>query len=103
MSNNVGSNFGVQAAIPLFNNLRTKYRIDQARVNVKIAEADKQNIELQLRQNVEQAYANMTASFNRYKAYLEQFTNYQESFRANEIRFNTGAINSVDYLTAKNN
>ncbi len=103
MGNNVGSSFGVQAAIPLFNNLRTKYRIDQARINVKTAETEKQNIELQLKQNIEQAYANMTASFNRYKAYLEQFNSYQESFRANEIRFNTGAINSVDYLTAKNN
>jgi len=103
MSNNVGSSFGIQAAIPLFNNFRTKYRIDQARVNVKIAETEKQNIELQLKQNIEQAHANMTASYNRYKAYLEQFTNYQESFRANEIRFNAGAINSVEYLTAKNN
>lgn len=103
MSNNVGSSFGIQASIPLFNNLRTKYRIDQARVNVKSAETDKLNIELQLKQNIEQAYANMTASFNRYKAYLDQYENYKESFRANEIRFNTGAINSVDYLTAKNN
>ena len=103
MGNNVGSSFGVQAVVPLFNNLRTKYRIDQARVNLKLAETDKQNVDLQLKQNIEQAYANMTASFNRYKAYQEQFINYQESFRANEIRFNTGAINSVDYLTAKNN
>ena len=103
MSNNVGSSFGVQAAIPLFNNLRTKYRVDQAKVNVKLAETDKQNVELQLRQNVETAFANMTASFNRYKAYLDQYNNYQESFRANEIRFNAGAITSVEYLTAKNN
>jgi outer membrane protein len=103
MGNNVGSSFGVSAAIPLFNNLRTKYRIDQARVNVKTAETDKQVIELQLKQNIEQAHANMIASFNRYKAYQEQYDSYQESFRANEIRFNTGAINSVEYLTAKNN
>ncbi len=103
MRNNIGSSFGISAAIPLFNNLRTKYRIDQARVNVKTAETDKQVIELQLKQNIEQAHANMIASFNRYKAYLEQYNNYQESFRANEIRFNTGTINSVEYLTAKNN
>ncbi len=103
MGNNVGSSFGVSAAIPLFNNLRTKYRIDQARVNVKTAETDKQVIELQLKQNIEQAHANMIASFNRFKAYLELYNIYQESFRAIEIRFNTGAINSVEYLTAKNN
>jgi outer membrane protein len=103
MSNNIGSNFGVAAQIPLFNNLRTKYRVDQARVNVKAAEYEKDNIELLLKQNVEQAYANMTASYKRYNAFLVQYNNYLESFRANEIRFNAGAINSVEYITAKNN
>ena len=103
MKNNVGSSFGVAAQIPLFNNFRTKYRVEQARVTLKTAEVERENTELLLRQNIEQAYANMTASFNRYKAYLDQFTNYQESFRANEIRFNAGTINSVEYLTAKNN
>ena len=103
MKNNVGSSFGVAAQIPLFNNFRTKYRVEQAKVNLKTAEVERENTELLLRQNIEQAYVNMTASFNRYKAYLDQFTNYQESFRANEIRFNAGTINSVEYLTAKNN
>jgi outer membrane protein len=103
MKNNVGSSFGVAAQIPLFNNFRTRYRVEQAKVNLKTAEVERENTELLLRQNIEQAYVNMTASFNRYKAYLDQFTNYQESFRANEIRFNAGTINSVEYLTAKNN
>jgi outer membrane protein len=103
MKNNVGSSFGIAAQIPIFNNFRTKYRVAQAKVNLKTAEVERENTELQLRQNIEQAYANMTASFNRYKAYLDQYTNYQESFRAYEIRFNAGTINSVEYLTAKNN
>jgi len=103
MKNNVGSSFGVAAQIPLFNNFRTKNRVALAKVNLKSAQVDRENTELQLRQNIEQAYANMTASFNRYKAYLDQYTNYQESFRAYEIRFNAGTINSVEYLTAKNN
>ena len=103
MKNNIGSSFGVAAQIPLFNNFRTRFRVAQAKVNLKTAEVERENTELQLKQNIEQAYANMTASFNRYKAYLDQHTNYQESFRANEIRFNAGTINSVEYLTAKNN
>jgi outer membrane protein len=103
MKNNVGSSFGIAAQIPLFNNFRTKNRVALAKVNLKSAEVDRENTELQLRQNIEQAYANMTASFNRYKAHLDQYTNYQESFRAYEIRFNAGTINSVEYLTAKNN
>lgn len=103
MQNNIGSSFGIAASIPLFNNLRTKYRVDQARVNLKNAELDKQQVDLTLRQNIEQAYANMESSYNRYRAFEEQYKEYEESFRANEIRFNTGVINSFEYLTAKNN
>ncbi|MGL6268307.1 MAG: TolC family protein [Chitinophagaceae bacterium] len=103
MKNNVGSSFGIGAQIPLFNNFRTRFRVEQAKVNLKTAEVERENTELQLRQNIEQAYANMTASFNRYKAYADQYTNFRESFRAYEIRFNAGTINSVEYLTAKNN
>jgi outer membrane protein len=103
MKNNVGSGFGFAASIPLFNNLRTKYRVDQSKVLLKNAELDMAQVDLTLRQNIEQAYANMESSFNRYKAYEVQYTEYQESFRANEIRFNAGAINSFEYLTAKNN
>lgn len=103
MKNNIGSGFGVAASIPIFNNLRTKYRIDQARVQLKNAELDKAQADLTLRQNIEQAYANMESSYNRYKAVEEQFKEYTESFRANEIRFNEGVINSFEYLQAKNN
>ena len=44
----------------------------------------------------------MSSAFDRYKVLLEQVTNYEESFRAAEIRFNAGAINSTDYLIVKN-
>ncbi|HLO80144.1 MAG TPA: TolC family protein [Chitinophagaceae bacterium] len=103
MKNNIGSSFGVGATIPLFNNFRTKYRVDQAKVVAKNAELEKQQIDLNLKQQVDQAYVNMVASYNRYTAFQEQYNEYMESFRANEIRFNTGAINSFEYLSAKNN
>jgi outer membrane protein len=103
MKNNIGSGFGVAASIPIFNNLRTKYRVDQAKVQLKAAELDKAQADLTLRQNIEQAYANMESAYNRYKAVDDQYREYAESFRANEIRFNEGVINSFEYLQAKNN
>jgi outer membrane protein len=103
MKNNIGSGFGVAASIPIFNNLRTKYRVDQAKVQLKAAELEKAQTDLTLRQNIEQAYANMESAYNRYKAVDEQYREYAESFRANEIRFNEGVINSFEYLQAKNN
>ena len=45
----------------------------------------------------------MTTAWNRYKVLGEQVAAFEESFRAAEIRFNLGAMNSVEYLIVKNN
>ena len=56
-----------------------------------------------MQQNVEQASVNVNSAKNRYDVLTEQVNAYKESFREAEIKFNAGAINSVDYLVAKNN
>ncbi|MDO8994535.1 MAG: TolC family protein [Daejeonella sp.] len=57
---------------------------------------------VQLQQLTSQAYLNMGSSRERYKNLQEQKEAFAESFRTMEIRFNAGAINSVDYLVSKN-
>ena len=56
-----------------------------------------------MHQYIEKAYIDMTSEFYRYNILLEQVSAYGESFRAAEIRFNSGVGNYIDYLTAKNN
>jgi outer membrane protein len=54
-----------------------------------------------LQQQIEQAYVNMNSAYERYQTLKQQVNDYQESFRIAEVRFNAGAINSVDYLIVK--
>ena len=61
------------------------------------------NTKTQLQQSIERAYVNLTSSSEKYKLLQNQVTAFAESFRTAEIRFNAGAITSVDYLIAKNN
>jgi outer membrane protein len=56
-----------------------------------------------LKQSIEQAHLNMTAAYEKYKVLTEQVLNFEEAFRAAEIRFNNGVINSTEYLISKNN
>ena len=44
----------------------------------------------------------MTSAFDKHKALLEQVDALTESFRAAEIKFNSGVGNSIDYLITKN-
>ena len=45
----------------------------------------------------------MEASFERYQVLKNQVVAYEESFRVNEVRFNNGVSNILDYITSKNN
>jgi outer membrane protein len=103
LSNNYRTYVGVGISIPIFNNFRYRNQIALARIDLKNAEFTSKTKQIQLKQNIEQDYFNMTAAKNKYQALLEQVAAYAESFRAAEVRFNNGAATSVDYLIAKNN
>lgn len=103
LGNNIFSGLNVGIQIPIFNGNLVRNRIKLADIAVKNNELIEENTKVQLRQEVEQAYVNMTNSYDRYKILLEQVEAYQQSFKAAEARFNAGVGTSVDFLIAKQN
>ena len=103
LDNNLFTSVNLGLRIPVFNALQARSRVKLAEINQKNAEYVEQTTKTQLSQAIEQAYFNMTAAQDRYKALTDQVNAYQESFRAAEIRFNEGVTTSVDYIIAKNN
>lgn len=103
LKNNYGTYFGAGINIPILNNFRYRNQVRLARIDWKNAQFIEQTSKIQLKQNVERDYFNMTAAIDRYKTLTEQVAAYIESFRAAEIRFNDGVGTSVDYIIAKNN
>jgi outer membrane protein len=101
--NNISTGFGVSVSIPLFNAFRTNSAVKLARNDERNNRLIAENIKLQLRQGIEQAYVNINAVYKRYQALKEQADAYSESFRIASLRFENGVINSPDYLIAKNN
>ena len=103
LKNNIFSNVGVTLRIPIFNALGVRNRVKLASIELRNTELLQQNTQVQLRQDVEQAYVNMSNAWDRYKILIDGVAAYTEAFRAAEIRFNAGLGTSVDYLIAKNN
>lgn len=103
LNNNLGTFAGISLQVPLFNNFQTKNTIKLAKLNYKNAQLTVDNTKRQLHQNIDQAYLNMTASYEKYKVLTEQVKDFEESFRAAEVRFNNGVINAAEYLISKNN
>lgn len=102
-NNNLNTYVGIGLSIPIFSSLQTRTNIKLARIEEKRTVYIAENTRILLHQAVEQAHLNMVSAYEKYQAVNDQVTAYKESFRAAEIRFNLGDINSVEYLIVKNN
>ncbi len=103
LNNNLFTTVNLGLRIPLFNAWRVRSNVKLAKIDLKNSELVEQNTKTVLQQSIERAYVNLTNSSDKYKILLDQKNSFEESFQSAEIRFNAGAITSVDYLIAKNN
>jgi outer membrane protein len=103
LDNNLYKALTISLRLPLFNGFQARSRVRLAKIEEKNSQYIEENTRIRLNQNIEQAHFNMTAARSRYTALTEQVAAFGESFRTAEERFNAGAINSVDYVIAKNN
>lgn len=103
LNNNLFTQVNLGLSIPIFNGSKVRSRIKLAKIDLKNYQLIEQQTKTALQQSVERAYVNLTNTSEKYKILTEQVNSFAESFRGAEIRFNAGAITSVDYLIAKNN
>lgn len=101
--NNVYTQFGVQLNIPILNRFsyRAIYRNslvarDQAIFNQKTINAN-------LRQAVESSYVTMMQDFRTYNITYRQLRNYEESYREASIKYDNGALSSIDFVIYNQN
>ncbi len=102
LQNNLYRYASFNLRVPIFSNFQARNRITGAVILRKTAQVAADNARLQLRQAVEQAYANLLTAGDRYKATSEQVRALERAFQAAESRFTNGTIPSTDYVLAKN-
>ncbi len=103
LNNNLGNYVGINMRIPLFNSFQTKYNVKLAKTTLQNTRLEADNAKLLLKRNIEQAWLQATTSYNKYQVLVRQLLNFEEAFRASEVRFNNGVINAAEYLINKNN
>ncbi|HTL07149.1 MAG TPA: TolC family protein [Chitinophagaceae bacterium] len=103
LRNNYGTYVGAGINIPILNNFRYRNQVKLSTINYKSAQFTAQTTKIQLKQNIEKDYFNMTAALDRYKTLSNQVDAYTQSFHAAEVRFTQGVGSTVEYLIAKNN
>jgi outer membrane protein len=75
--------------------------IARAKIGIESANYTLETTRLNLRKNIQQAYADAVASLKSYAAAEKKVTATTESFKYADQKFNVGLINSVDYNEAK--
>jgi outer membrane protein len=103
LDNNLFSSFALNLTVPIFNRSFYRNNVRLARLILENNKAVAGSSKTGLQQDVYQAHSNLRAAEGKYAALLDQARAYQASFQSAEIRFNSGVINSVEYLIAKNN
>ncbi|CAG5005052.1 hypothetical protein DYBT9275_03503 [Dyadobacter sp. CECT 9275] len=103
LDGNRSASLNLSLRIPIFSQFQVKYNVANAKIQQKTAEFQSQQVQLTIRQNVEQAYINMNNAAKKYSATANQVRALQETFRVSQVRFDVGAINSVEYNIAKAN
>jgi len=101
--NNLNNVAGIAVNIPIFNGFRAKNNVALEKIRQEEASVELERTKLQLRTSIEMAYKDMVASRQRYNVLEGQVEAYNESLRINEVRFNNGIENSIDFIISKNN
>ncbi len=99
----INPSLGLTLSIPIYQRKQVKNNVKQAVIEYENYQYKVVDIQNDLRKAIEQACTDAQTTESMFRSNLEQFAAEQESYRLAEEMFSTGLINSVDYLTSKNN
>jgi len=103
LNDNLYKQVSINLNIPIFTKYQIQKYVSNAKIGVKDAEFALRQNQLQLRKDIEQAYANALASFQNFKSQSDAVKASEENFKYIQQKFDVGMVNSVDYSVAKKN
>lgn len=101
--NNLGRYLSFGLTIPLTDHILVRNNVARARLNLQDAGYRAQNTKLEAQRTISQTAFSLELARDNYHNLTEREENLRESFRIATARFEAGDINSVLFLTAKNN
>jgi outer membrane protein len=101
--NNRYTYVGLNLSIPILNGLQRRTNYKQAEVQRDLAAFTQKTTLIQLKQNVESYYVQMNNNYRLYNTLQQQVEAYQTSYQAAGIKFDAGAMKSLDFVIYKTN
>ncbi len=98
---NVNKSIGFTLSVPIFNGLQTYTGYKNAQLNALSVSYSKELTEQNLYKTIAQAYANVRAALNKYKANKLSVEASELSFNFAQQKYNVGALSTFDFNSAK--
>lgn len=90
-------------SIPILNYFQNHNNVKLAKLDLKDAQDNNYSTKVQLKQQIDQAHANMLNAYDRLQVLGQQVETYQASYEATKAKFDAGVITSDLFVIAKNN
>jgi len=103
LNDNFNKTIGFQLNIPILNGLHYNIAYKNAKLNELNAYYTYQTTELNLRKNVQQAYADAVGALKKYYATQQSAKSYKEAYDYVRVKLDAGIATALDYNTAKTN
>ncbi len=102
MDQNFNRTFGFSLNVPLFNGLRSRNQVSLQKIALENARLQEQVSKNQLRRDIQTAFFDARAAFERFNATRKSVQAFEESFTYMQERFDAGVVNMLEYNTVKN-
>jgi outer membrane protein len=103
ISNKINPSIGLSLSIPIFQRKKVKTAVKIANIQTQNEALSLIDLKNDLRKYIEQACIDSQIASSNYLALQEQYDAENESYELSDEMFTQGMINSVDFLTSKNN
>jgi outer membrane protein TolC len=93
--------WGLQARVPLFDGGRVSHQEEEAQASLQAEQAHSQDVERQVRSDVEQVTSDVQAALAKVQISEVQLQQSQEAVTIARTRYETGSITNLDLLDAE--
>ncbi|WP_462317336.1 TolC family protein [Marinilabilia sp.] len=100
-SDNATQYIGLTLRIPIFNGLSAKSAVKNTKLGIRSAQHELQKEKQALRKEIQQAYADAEAAFQKFTSAQTAVDSYEESLRYTEKKYAVGLVSPVDYSVAR--
>jgi outer membrane protein len=103
LNDNYNKSFGFRLNIPIFNGMQSHIAWQNAKLNSQNSYYNYQSSQINLRKNIQQAYADALGALKKYHALQKAEASLREAFNYAKTKFDVGMATALDYNTATTN